>query len=206
MEKAIIKKRKNRRLEDWRETIDKLESQMKHNFEEARNSFEKQKENLASWAEKVGNDIEQWDDLGEDKAKTLKSRLEALRVQAALGRAEADDLFHQRQKDLNLALHNARLSFDKLVESSSDKLHTFLEKSDYTLDEFRTSFDLFRLQLNLGKKDATQNWQERKKEITTRLNKLKININKAQENSSERWEHFSEEIVEAWSHLKKAVG
>jgi len=205
MDKITLKDRISKKVEDWKKDIDQIEDQLEHSQEEAKIAFEKQKEKLLNWTEEIKKELDHLEDVGEEKARDFKTNLEELRVQAALGKAEAIELFHERQKQLNLAVHNTKLALKNLRKTTSERSSTFLEKSQDTLERLHTSFDMFRLQFNLGKKDAAQTWQERRKDIATRLNKMKAKLASAQEHSADRWEHFSEEMMEAWSHVKEAV-
>ena len=200
-----IKERVSKKVEDWKEDIEQIEDQLEHTGENVKDAFEQQKAKLSHWIEEVKKDLDRMEDVGEEKAKNFKGKLEELRVQAALGKADAEDVFHERQKQLNLAVHNTKVAVAKFKKTASEKTNEFLEKSQQTLDRFHTSFDMFRLQMDLGRKDAKQNWQEKRKDIMLRVNTLKAKLAKAQEQSTDRWEHFSEEMAEAWTHVKEAV-
>ena len=72
------------------------------------------------------------------------------------------------------------------------------------LDDFHTRFDLFRLQLHLGKEEAKEDWEQKKKDISNELHTINFKIAKGYEDRAENWDHFSDEITEAWKHIKNS--
>lgn len=205
MEKITLKTRATKKIEAWKKEVEQLKNQLQHNTEEAKTSFEKQKSNLLKWTDEVKNEIERVEGIGEEKVKTLKGNLEDIRVQAALGRMESLDAWHDQQKNINHSIHNMRNSITKIEKNTVGNAKTLLEKSNRTLDSYQTKFEMYRLQLIESKEGAVQTWNDRKKEITLRLQKLNNKLDEERTEASEKYENFSKEIVEAWSHFKKAI-
>jgi ElaB/YqjD/DUF883 family membrane-anchored ribosome-binding protein len=65
------------KIEDWKTLVDHLEAQLGKGTEEAKEEFEKQKENLRTWLNSMSDKL--------DKAK-VKASLEELRVHSAVAR------------------------------------------------------------------------------------------------------------------------
>ena len=59
---------------------------------------------------------------------------------------------------------------------------------DDKLADFQTRFDLFRLQLHLGKMEADENWEQNKKDIAERLSQLKSKLKTKGKEIEGKWE------------------
>ena len=143
-------------------------------------------------------------DISKEKVRDIRSSLEELRVQAALGRAEAEDLMHDQQKELVKGLHDLKHKINSIYGSSKEEVQTFKEKVSDKADDFHTRFDLFRLQWHLGMVEAKEEWQEKKKELSHHLHELHSKLDHLEKEAADKWKGFSSEMSEAWDHFKKA--
>lgn len=205
MEKGTLKTRASEKMEEWKKEVDQLKNQLQHNTEDAKSSFEKQKANLLKWTDEMKHEFEKVEGIGEEKAKTFKGNLEDLRVQAALGKMDSLDAWHDQQKKMNHSIHNMRNSIAKMEKDAAGNAKALLQQSNYTLDGYQTKFEMYRLQLIDGKEGAVQSWNDRKKDITLRLEKLSNKLEEGKTDAAEKWDGFSKEMGEAWSHFKKAL-
>jgi uncharacterized protein YoxC len=205
MEKVTLKTRAAEKLEAWKKNVEELKNQMQHNSEEAKDSFEKQKAKLVKWTDEMKVEFERVEGIGEEKAKAVKGNLQDLRVQAALGRMESADALHDQQKKINHSIHNLKQSISKMEKDAEGNAKALLEKSNETLERYQNKFEMYRLQLMDAKEGAIESWQERKDDISLRLQKMSTKLEAGKEEASERWEGFSDEMSEAWTHFRKAL-
>lgn len=93
--------------------------------------------------------------------RSAATELEALQVQASLGKAEASDKYEEVKKNFNHFVHNMKSK----ASDGKDKL-----------DDLHQKFDELRLQLALGKAETLEAFQEQKKKILLTIHDIQHNI------------------------------
>lgn len=96
-----------------------------------------------------------------DGARKALIELEALRVQAALGKAEARDAFEVAKKKFNDFIVEAKIMYGNAKNQAQEKSN-----------ELQTIFENLQLQLALGKAETRDIFEEQRKKITPILNEL----------------------------------
>ena len=192
---------KEKIIDRWKRRADELKLQLHLGSKELQEKFEEQKKDIEKWAQETRHKLE---DETSVRATDLKVRLEELEVQAALGRAESEDALKEQQKNLSKALEAAREEARQVASAAKNNLGEIAEKADARLDTWYTRFDILRLQLKLGAAEASDEWEERKKELNRQIHELEQRISDAGKKSNENWQKFKFEMGEAWGHMKKA--
>jgi hypothetical protein len=200
-----MKKTMQERLDQWKQRVEELRLQANLGEKEAREAFEVQKKNLAKWAEDMKEKVGGLAETGSEKTTQLKTNLEELRVQAALGAAEGRDKLEEQEAELRKRMRKLEEGIPKAFEASADRTKEFAEDFSEELDDFYTRFDLFRLQMNLGRKEAQDTLEEKQKVLRQRLQDLNLKLDKGREVAGDKWGKFSAEMKEAWKHIKEAV-
>jgi len=102
-----------------------------------------------------------------DGLKNALVEIEDLRVQAALGKAEAKDLYEDSKKKFNHFIHEAKI-----------KLNGVKEKTGENADKLKGFFEHLQVQLALGKAETRDAFEEQSKKISHALHELEHNIRK----------------------------
>lgn len=190
-------------LENWTEELDELEIQLDLGEDEATEAFETQKGKFRELIDKSKASLEK---LGlDEKASHLKAELEHLQVQLALGKAESKDAFEAQKEKMDQALHKAKDRFQGIKSSTDNTYDEVVHTLDKASTDFQTRMDMMRLQMALGKADARDAMEEKKKEIRHKLTEVRTKVKQREEAGEEKWESFSEEIGEAYDHFKHAL-
>jgi hypothetical protein len=205
MENVTLKERAFKKMEVWKDDVTQLKNQLQHSTEDAKESFENQKIALGIWTDKMKNEFDRVEGIGEEKAKILKGNLEDLRVQAALGRMDSADALHDQQKKINQSIHNLRYSVAKMEKETKGNAKSLLDSANHSLEGYQTKFEMYRIQLNDQKEGAVQSWNVVKDNVTLRLSKMSTQLEEGKEHAADKWEHFSDEMKESWKHLRKAI-
>jgi hypothetical protein len=87
--------------------------------------------------------------------------IEELQVQAALGKAEAQDKYEEIKKKFNLVLHETKAK----IEAGKEKV-----------EDIDTKFDELRVQLELGKAEGLDSFKEQKKNLLSKLHEIEVKI------------------------------
>jgi hypothetical protein len=198
-----MKGKEKKRIKGWKSLVDQLQVQLHQGAEEAKDEFENQKINLTTWLDSVGEKLDKAKDLGSEKAQKLKSSVEELRLQAALAKAETKDEIEEQQKKIAEGIHQLRHEISETVDDSKEKVAGIHVKMDDKLDDYQTRFDLFRLQLHLGKMETEENWEEKKKDIGEKLSQLKTKLKTKGKELDGKWDEFSSEISEEWKQIRE---
>ncbi|MEZ4923012.1 MAG: hypothetical protein R2780_07580 [Crocinitomicaceae bacterium] len=109
-----------------------------------------------------------------DALRKAATELEALQVQAALGKAEASDKYEELKKKFDHFVHETKIKFEQGKEKAGD-----------IQEEVQALLDELRVQLALGKAEGKEAFAEQKKKIVEKIrqieNKIKSNptLNKA---------------------------
>ena len=200
----INKETEQRKLNDWKSLAEILNELLQLEAEQIKGEFENQKKNLSVWLESINGSLNNVKDLSEDKAQKLKSSIEILRVQAALGKADSEDALKEQQQRISNGIQQLQMNITEVYDSSKVRVGNFAEEADNNLDDFYTRFDLFKLQLHLGKEEAKKDWEQKKKEISKILHTINVKIEKGYNDRAKNWDHVSDEMIEAWKHFRSA--
>ncbi len=171
-----MKGKEKKRIKGWKSLVDQLQVQLHQGAEEAKDEFENQKKNLTTWLDSVGDKLDKAKDIGSEKAQKLKASVEELRVQAALAKAETKDEIEEQQKKIAEGIHQLRHEISQTYDDSKEEFENIHEKMDDKLDDYQTRFDLFRLQLHLGKMETEEDLEQKKKDIADKLSQLKTKL------------------------------
>ncbi len=199
-----LKDKAAKKLEAWKSQVQHLNVQLHLGAMEAKDEFENQKKNISGWLNSAEDSLSKVKGVSEEKAKELKTAIEGLRVQAALGKAETEEKLKEQQKNLSSKINDLEGSLKTMYAASADKADELTEEASHKLDEFRTKLDLLKLQLHLGKEETKDKWAEKKKDLSLKLQQLDDSLEKGAHVASEKWDGFSTEIGEAWKHVKSA--
>jgi hypothetical protein len=93
---------------------------------------------------------------------------------------------------------------ERIYDSSSAETKEVLDKMQSKANDFQTKFELFNLQLHLAAADASDVWDEKKKELAVKLHEIKQKSEELKDDAGDRWDQFSEEMENAWQHFRKA--
>jgi len=97
---------------------------------------------------------------GLNKAVT---EIEEFRVQAALGKAEAEQAFEELKKKLHAKIHEAKVQYENLKNRTD-----FLEVIN--------AFEYLQVQLALGMAESQESFEEQKKKISAAMSQLESSV------------------------------
>ncbi|MEP1097335.1 MAG: hypothetical protein ABJG78_19620 [Cyclobacteriaceae bacterium] len=205
MEKELtLVEKGEKKLKEWKHQVEELSLQLQLGIAETKDEFEEQKKKLSTWLDSLGDKLEETKDISKEKLRGIKSSLEELRVQAALGKAETEEHLKEQQKNITLGLHELRRKLSSAYNSTKEGAGSVIEEVSDQLDDFHTRFDLFRLRMHLGMTEAQEEWDEKKKELAHKLAMVKARLIQAEKETEIKWDGFSSEMSAAWRHFKKA--
>ncbi len=206
MKKEEIKERVSETLKNWKETVNSLTNRKNLNIEESSIQLEALKKRLTEWIDKSNEELGKLSEKSKEEVTEFRQKLDELRVQAALARAETKEALEEQEKKLRHSIAELEVELKKLAKSSDETIRNMAEKAAHSLELFQMRLELLRLQAHLAAMEARSEWEKNEKVLKHELAELKVKMKKWEENAGERYEEFSSEMSEAWKHLKRAVG
>ena len=136
----------------------------------------------------------------EKEMELLKSKIEALQVQLALGKADAKDFFIVQKKKILDSVHEIESGLKR------NPLAKELQREiSHEIEKFKLKLEILELQFEL--KTFTS-----KEKLKDAMGAAEIEIEKLFKKIDEKWDEakskktdFAEEISKSFEHLKKAV-
>lgn len=199
-----LKEKVKKRSKDLKAYVEKLNVQLHLGAAEAKDEFENQKRNIREWTHTTRQNLSEYGEKSEEKVKQLQSKIDELRVQAELGKAETEEVLQDQQKKIRMLIHEVEVEAKALYNTSEGKLNELSSDIRNEVDYLKTSFDLFKLRLAYAKTETKEAWEAKKKEIVAELNELKNKIEEEKSTLSENWNKFKSEMSESAKHFKKA--
>jgi uncharacterized protein YicC (UPF0701 family) len=136
---------------------------------------------------------------GEEAFNSVKSRIEALQVQLALGKVEALDAYEEQKARINAAIddleQNIRDSRSQLSYDAKIKIHNEIEKFKLKMDVLKIRYELGRLDLKESVESKTQYFR---KEFDQLLEQVK-------DKADDKIEAYGKNIKDAYESLRKSL-
>ncbi len=192
-------------LDQWKYRLAELEKDLSVKREEIAEAFEKQKEHFAQLTDKVNNDLKDTFKDNPERTEELQRKLDELKVQFALGKAETRDKFEEQKKKMEQSLHSFHQQYEKVKTETQDKNLQFAESMSGFKELIQQKLDIFNLHFHLGKAEAAEEWEEQKKEINKQLHSMKEKIAEKTEEGESKFEQLGQELSEAYGHLQKGI-
>ncbi len=177
--------------------FEELEVQLALGKAEAKEVFEREKQNFMDFVEVQRTRMKKDEELKMERLNELEARIEALAellVQPVPDTVEAYDAAKEK------LLHHV-YEVEGILKETYSEAGAGLRP---LLDNFRNALDAYRIQLALSSLEKQAEAASKKEELDSTLAELLGRL-RADEKSDDRLRHFSEEMETAFEHMKKAV-
>lgn len=166
---------------------------------EARDAYESAKKKFNKYVIDATQKLESSKEIAKEKSIQLKTALEILQVQLALGKADTRDAFEVQRKKITKALNE----LEELIKKNKTA-NEYYSKLLLEVGKFKIKLDILKMRYELNKLETRVEYEERKKDLSKKLSDIKKRLLKNEEKAEGKWEHFRDEVSDAYSHLKKA--
>lgn len=194
----------NSKINQWKQKLEELKLQAALGKMEAEEAFKEGKQKSMACVDQMLSQIEDITEEGEEKAQEIRSKMEALRVQLALGKAEGKEAILSQEEQIRKKMQELNYQLSRYYEQSKSKGKDWVESTEENLEEMKMRFDLFRLQAQLGSMEGKDLYEEKKADMQAKLHEMSSKIDSVQNKGDAKWQNFKSEIAEAWDHFKKA--
>ncbi len=184
---------------DWQKRIEELQTQFALGKMDAADAFEKQKDHLRSMVTGFKEQLDKSTDMAEEKLAALKGKLEELKVQLNLGKAEGTEAFELQKKKIEIAMHEVYVAGKEAFHKNYGQ---FLQLFDNNAQAFKTGLEIVKLQFSLGKMDAKEEAENARKEINEKMQELGENFKKTQQTAMQNIEEFNKQMKDGFEKMK----
>ncbi len=158
--------------------------------------FEDIKKDLRESFHKISHEVQSE---GKDVAESVRTNIETLQVQLALGKAEALDSYEEQKSKISDAIHqleqNIRDSRNVLSSEAKIQIQNELEK-------FSLKMEILQIRYELGRLDLKDNVEAKKQKFKKDFDELLSNV---KEESSEKIEAYGTNLKNAYEALRKSL-
>lgn len=186
------------------EELEDLRQQVEADTEEQ--AAEKLESHKTSFMSFIDSSKEKLDGiLSGDASLKARQALDELRVQLALGKAESKEALDEQKNKLDQALSAAESHYSSLKDGADEEFGKWTAEFGDWKEKLQTRMDITRLQYSLGKAEAKEEMEKKRKDLSQRLNSMKATLDELEDKGEDKVEEFSKELSESFSHFKKAV-
>lgn len=205
---TTIRNRVDTRLDRWEANALALQAQLVSTRGEIHERIETHKHRLA----RLTNQMESMVDRSEVIALQARGRLhdgmEQLKLQLALGRADARDAFVQQKQMIGTAMSELEARIDSDLEQADDYLADLIDRwvhEEIALEAELEAAELhFDLELAHRRAQLDDVFQEKKQQIMSKLNELRHEIDIERQTAANKFELFEDELSSGMHQIKDA--
>lgn len=186
-------------MESWQQRLEEMKLQFSLGKMDATEAFEKQKDQLRTTLVSLKDNMDKATDMAEEKATELKTKMEELRVQLALGKADGMEAFEEQRKKIEHAMNDFYLTSKKNFGTNYEK---GIELFDRQSEAFKTGLDIVKIQYSLAKMDAKDNLEEKRKELNDKIVELNNQFKDMQQTAMDNMEELNRQLRENFEKMK----
>ena len=199
-----LRKELKHRLDKLEGQAEALEAQFDESSEQVLERIEKQKELLKRSAGRLEEIVGDSAAIAVDTAHGLRPRVDHLRVQLALGRAETRDVLKEQERKIHTAIDGV----EEWLSGAEDHLEEDLAKETAAFvriaNRLRAELEAAELQYALFRADHRDDFVAGKKALREKLRELRRNFSETSHEAGERFEDFESEFGEGLAHIRQA--
>ncbi|MBU3662128.1 MAG: hypothetical protein FGM41_02895 [Bacteroidetes bacterium] len=186
-------------VNNWQARLEEMQMQFSLGKMDATEAFEKQKDQLRGMLVGMKDNLDKATDMAEDKTTEMRTKLEELRVQLALGKADGMDAFEAQRKQIELAMHELYVAGKHSFSSNYEK---GLEMFDRQSEAFKTGLDIVKIQYSLAKMDAKDEAEEKRKELNDKIVELNNQFKGMQQTAMDNMEEMNRQLRDNFEKMK----
>lgn len=189
------------KLDKWEANATALEAQLSVSKEKAVERLEAQKRKFAEALSKFKAEIEKSQQIAEKTKSTIKTQLDHLQVQLALGKAEAKDAYESQKTKIKNAITSFVASADQEIGDVSEAVTKELIAAEDALD---AELEALAAQFEMEKASQQAKFNEKKEELAAKIQRLKNDLKEKKLLTGEKLTAFESDVSSGLAQIKKA--
>lgn len=200
-----VKEQIKSKLSEWKSDLEHLNVHLHLGVDEAKDEVEEQKKKLKNWLDDTSHKLNELKGQSDEKLSTLRTRIDELRVQAALGKAESRDAAQEQARKISNSFNKFNAEWHEMLDDSKEDVKEFKEETKLKMDSLHTQFDVLKLRLKLGSMDAKDEWNEVKEKVSHKFNDSKHKLEAVADSSEDKFKQLRDELSNSWKRIKDIV-
>lgn len=186
-------------VSNWQKRLEEMQIQFSLGKMDATEAFETQKNHLRTLVQTMKENLDKGTDVAEEKLTEMRTKLEELRLQLALGKADGMDAFEEQRKKIELALHEFYYAGK---QQANEAYNRNLELFDQNATAFKTGLEIVKLQFALAKMDARDEAAEKQKEIHQKMQELNQQFKTIQQTAMNSMDDMNKQLRESFEKMR----
>ncbi len=178
-----------------------LEAQLDITKDKALERLESQKKQFSQALDRLKAEIEKSKTLAADIKAKIVQQVDHLKVQLALGKAEAKDAYEAQKEKIGGAIASFQTSVEREVGEVSDAVTQELVAAENALD---AELDAVAAQFEIEKARQQAQFEQKKKELTEQIHLFKNDLKGKREKAGAKADTFEGEFSAGLEQIKKA--
>ena len=202
-EKSFLDKAQEK-LKEWTASLDELKDKLQSESAKTLDDFEDEKVKLKSWIDSATDKLKDAENISDEKMADLKNAFEDLKAKTIEKKAETEEALNEQHINLSKSLDKVKSFFSEAYKDSEKDVKHLSEKALDELEGFHTKFDMYKLRVKHMEKDAVGSWEEKKNELSKKIDELKSKVDASSDVAEDRWDDISKDLKSAWNDIRKA--
>ncbi len=190
-------------LKKW---VDDLADKLDVSNEDFADELQKEKTSLNDWITAVRDEIEEE---ASETMTTLKGKLDELKLQLTLGKAEARDMAEEQEHKIRTSMNEVRTAIIDVRKDTTSETHSAVDKLESGLSSMgaalETKLELARMKFSLGKADLMEEFEETKEELRKKWDEAVKEMQATAEKAETRGEALTKEMEELYGKARSVI-
>jgi hypothetical protein len=192
------------RLDRWEASALALEANIDATPAEIAARIERQKEKAAKASEKLKQSVERAKQLPAEAREKIAGDIDHLKVQLALGKAEARDAVFVQKGKIDQAVRNVEKQIDQFEEQVDQVIQGDIEAWVLADMELREELDLAASRFEHEKAEKRERFEAKKQEMRDKVTQFRNEMEEKRAAAQEKGSKFSSEIKASLEQMKTA--
>ncbi len=184
------------------------ETLLQETKEQALHQFETGKKLLSDTLEKLKSELAQTKGMTNQNVQEVQAKFDHLRVQLALGKAEARDSFEAQKERIQHSISALEAAIDRQLEASGQAIHESLQKAanEFILAAIRleAEMEFLAIQFEVKKDDSWARFTHEKRALILQINRYKDKLEEKKRLAKDKAATFEGELSYGMSQIKGA--
>ena len=203
-----IREAMDTKLCQWESKATAAETLLDQTKEQALHQFETRKKALGDTLEKLTSELAQVKGTTNQNLQEVQAKFDHLRVQLALGKAEARDSFEAQKERIQHSISALEAAIDRNLEASGQAIHGSLQKAanEFILASIRleAEMEFLAIQFQMKKDNSRARFSHEKKALILQINRYRDQLEERKRMAKDKAAAFEGELSEGMSRIKQA--
>jgi hypothetical protein len=196
------------KLGQWEARVTAAEALLQQTKVQALQELEARKKRLNDTLEELKSEVAKAKGITHENIMEIQARFEDLRVQLALGKAEARDSFGAQKDRIQLSIKTLEAAVDRQLEASGQAIHESLRTAanQFIVAAIRleAEMEFLAIQFEVKKDDARARFKHEKRALIEQINQYKDQLEAKKQMAKDKSATFESELSDGMSQIKRA--